>query len=170
MKKAIAFILSCSLTAAAVLQGIPANAAGAAEAEIAVQSVSGEFEYKVTDEEMKSCQVTGYTGDEAEIAVPETLDGYTVESIGSGAFSWGTMESVSLPDTVRTIETSAFAGCSALAVLELPDGITSIGGSAFSGCSSLAEFDYPMNWKTAGRSIFSRCSSLTEIRLSLIHI
>ena len=75
MKKAIAFILSCSLTAAAVLQGIPANAAGAAEAEIAVQSVSGEFEYKVTDEEMKSCQVTGYTGDEAEIAVPETLDG-----------------------------------------------------------------------------------------------
>lgn len=165
MKKAIAFILSCSLTAAAVLQGIPANAAGAAEAEIAVQSVSGEFEYKVTDEEMKSCQVTGYTGDEAEIAVPETLDGYTVESIGSGAFSWGTMESVSLPDTVRTIETSAFAGCSALAVLELPDGITSIGGGAFYGCSSLAEFDYPMNWKTAGSNIFFRCSSLTEIRV-----
>ena len=110
MRKAIAFILSCTLTAAAALQGIPARAAGAAETEISVQSVSGEFEYEVTDEETKSCQVTGYTGNETEIVIPETLDGYTVESIGRSAFSWGKMESISLPDTVKTIGRSAFTG------------------------------------------------------------
>ena len=165
MRKAIAFILSCTLTAAAALQGIPARAAGAAETEISVQSVSGEFEYEVTDEETKSCQVTGYTGNETEIVIPETLDGYTVESIGRSAFSWGKMESISLPDTVKTIGQSAFSGCSALAALEIPDSVESIGQSAFFGCSSLAEFDYPMNWKTAGMYIFSGCNSLTEIRV-----
>ena len=161
MRKAIAFILSCTLTAAAALQGIPARAAGAAETEISVQSVSGEFEYEVTDEETKSCQVTGYTGNETEIVIPETLDGYTVESIGRSAFSQGKMESISLPDTVTEIESYAFQS-SDLKTVELPEGLESMGSDVFSQCTALTEAEFPSGMKEIPSSTFSGCRSLTS--------
>ena len=161
MRKAIAFILSCTLTAAAALQGIPARAAGAAETEISVQSVSGEFEYEVTDEETKSCQVTGYTGNETEIVIPETLDGYIVESIGRSAFLWGKMESISLPDTVKTIESYAFQS-SDLKTVELPEGLESMGSGVFSGCTALTEAEFPSGMKEIPSSTFYECRSLTS--------
>ena len=45
--------------------------------------------------------------------------------------------SVTLPDSLTSIGSSAFQSCSSLASVTLPDSLTSIGSNAFSGCSKL---------------------------------
>lgn len=42
-----------------------------------------------------------------------------------------------IPNSVTSIESNAFYGCSALTAITIPEAVTSIGSSAFSGCTSL---------------------------------
>ena len=45
----------------------------------------------------------------------------------------------------------------------MPDSVETIGSSAFSGCSYLTKFRFPSNLKTIGYGAFYGCSSLSEI-------
>ena len=47
------------------------------------------------------------------------------------------LASITIPDAVTSIGSSAFSGCSGLTSINIPDGVTSIGSYAFSGCSGL---------------------------------
>ena len=50
--------------------------------------------------------------------------------------------SITIGDSVQTIGSSAFSGCSGLTEITIPDSVTSIGGFAFSGCSALKDVYY----------------------------
>ena len=87
-------------------------------------------------------RITGYDGDDAELTVPDELDGYPVREIGENAFSFcNSLTSVILPDSLSSIGDDAFSRCSFLTSITLPDSLTSIGGNPFSGCSSLVKID-----------------------------
>ena len=59
--------------------------------------------------------VTGYTGNAANVVVPETVKGFTVTVIGESAFENMTfIVSVKLPSTITVIMRRAFAGCTSL--------------------------------------------------------
>ena len=75
------------------------------------------------------------------------------------------LTTVLLPNTLTSIEKSAFKECASLIEIHFPASLTSIGEYAFSGCSSLTEIHLPANLTSIGRSTFSGCSSLTEINL-----
>lgn len=65
--------------------------------------------------------VTGYTGSEVVVVIPDTLDGLPVTAIGEGAFAgMDNLRAVSLPDSVQTVGFGAFAGCSAMTTLRTP--------------------------------------------------
>ena len=65
-----------------------------------------------------------------EYTIPES-----VTTIGSSAFSGcSSLISITIPDSVTTIGYSAFYGCSSIECITIPNSVTSIGGSAFSGC------------------------------------
>lgn len=53
--------------------------------------------------------ITGYTGDAADVVVPETINGYNVARIGYGAFTKSNYKSVTIPDSVYEIEDGAIA-------------------------------------------------------------
>ena len=68
-----------------------------------------------------------------------------------------------IPETVTTIEYSAFSGCSGLTGVTIPDSVTTIGDNAFRYCSSLETITLPGNLATLGDWVFAGCSSLKEI-------
>ena len=74
----------------------------------------------------------------ANIIIPATIDGYPVMSIGSGAFQGcDFVTSITIPNTVTTIENNAFEGCTGITELIIPISVTSIGNNVFSGCTGL---------------------------------
>lgn len=101
----------------------------------------GDFTYTVTD---GKAQVTGYTGAGGNVAVPETLGGASVTSIGYRAFNLcNSLTSITLPESVVSINDEAFSYCENLASISLPDGLTGIGSSAFSFCKALTSITIP---------------------------
>ena len=67
---------------------------------------------RLTDSELV---VVSYTGTDATIVIPETIEGMTVTKIGEGAFEGNTtLQSITLPDTITIIGARAFKGCTSL--------------------------------------------------------
>ena len=75
----------------------------------------------------------------------------------------GTATNISLPSDLSSIRTSAFYGCTSLALTSLPDGITIINEDAFYGCTSLALTSLPSKLARIRSYSFRGCTGLTRI-------
>jgi ubiquitin len=98
----------------------------------------------------------------------KTGDNYTipnsVTSIGSSAFYGCTsLTSITIGNGVTSIEEQAFLGCSSLTSITIPDGVTSIGEQVFNRCTSLTSITIPDGVTSIGFAAFYNCSSLTSI-------
>ena len=72
---------------------------------------------------------------------------------------------VEIPDNIKEIGFSAFAGCQDLKTIIIPDSVTSIGHSAFWGCNILENITIPDSVINIGDSTFRDCYSLTSITI-----
>ena len=91
----------------------------------------------------------------------------TITTIGYGAFSYcDLITEIIIPDSVVEIGGNAFTLCTSLTSIEIPESVTSIGTAAFSGCSSLTSIEIPNSVTTIGSSAFWGCKSLTSIGIS----
>ena len=92
-----------------------------------------------------------------------------ITTIGVSIFEGctGLSGGLTIPSTVKTIDSGAFNGCTHIESLVLPDGITTINGGikgAFSGCTSLSgKLVIPSTVTTIGAGAFSNCSSLDSL-------
>ena len=104
----------------------------------------------------------------ANINIPTAIDGYSVISIGSGAFQGcDTFTELTIPETVTAIENNAFAGCTGLTDLTIPRSVTSIGNGAFSGCISLFRIILCSKIPpTMGTEVLYDCSATVCVPLS----
>ena len=93
----------------------------------------------------QTCVIMGIgTCTDQNVVIPPTIDGYTVTTIGNGAFrNCSELTSIVIPDTVTGIEGGAFDYCTGLTSIEIPDSVTSIGDSAFRGCEGLTSIEIP---------------------------
>ena len=85
------------------------------------------------------------------------------------------LESITLPQNIRTIDYSAFADCSNLKTVTFGGGLTgsnkkdvlvNINGSSFKNCSSLEVVEFPSTVKSVGQSAFEGCNKLQFVYLS----
>ncbi len=126
--------------------------------------ISGDYAYDMVDE--TSIQITNYNGSEVNLVVPEKIDGFNVVKIGYGAFAeCKSIETVSLPNTLKTIDYYAFSQCTQLKEINLPSTITSIGRYAFAGCHSMQKAIIPEKIRSLGYGVFFDCINLSEVTL-----
>ena len=122
--------------------------------------------YTVFDETAKTCVVARNIVS-GEVVIPAIAsDGtseYAVISIGNDAFSYCSLTSVTIPESVTSIGKTAFYSCSSLNSVMIPNSVTYIGEHAFSGCSSLTSVTIPESMTSIESSVFSGCSSLTSM-------
>lgn len=129
-----------------------------------VVSSEGDFTWEETN---GGAKVTGYTGTDTAIVIPETLGGLNVVAIGSSAFSSSTITGVKLPDSVVTVEAMAFYYCTTLVEVTMGNAVEVIGDEAFEGCVALKVLNLNDNLKTIGTMAFGMCTSLEGVDLPM---
>ena len=113
----------------------------------------------------------GFTGEANEkLVIPAVFEDngtwYRVTSIGICAFyGCSGLASVTIPDTVATIDGYAFGGCSNLTSVTIGDSVTTISGTAFWCCSNLTSVIIPDSVTTIGYEAFAGCSNLTSVTI-----
>ena len=128
------------------------------------------LKYKITSD---SVTITGCDNNASgELVIPDTIKGKPVTTIGEMAFFRTrflsiprSLTSITLPDSVTSIGSSAFRGCKNLTSITIPNSVTSIGESAFWGCASLTSITIPNSVTSIGENAFYLCKNLTSITL-----
>ena len=115
-----------------------------------------------------TAEITGYSGKEAEITIPEQVeDEIRVTSIGSGVFANNEiLKSVTIPDGVVSIGDHSFAECKVLQSVSLPESLQWLGNLVFQGDIELSEISLPENLIRIGMNPFDRCDSLESLDIS----
>lgn len=72
-------------------------------------------------------------------------------------------KNTTIPNSVKSIETNAFAYCSGLISVAIPNSVTSIGSSAFEGCDGLTSITIPDSVIRIGDRVFLYCDNLKEV-------
>ena len=90
-----------------------------------------------------------------------------VTNIGSYAFyGCENLQTVSLPNSIASIDDNSFQYCEALTDIILPDSVTNIGREAFEGCKNLTSIHFPGSIETISMYAFNDCTKLTDITFS----
>ncbi len=134
------------------------------DAGVMLLAAAADFRYNVSDEDRKTIEITGYTGNDTNVVIPGEIDGYTVTGIGEYAFEYCEgLAGIEIPEGVASIGDCAFYGCNGLTDIEIPEGVTSIGNSAFFNCEGLTGVEIPESVTSIGNWVFNNCSSLTSM-------
>ncbi|MCD7945373.1 MAG: leucine-rich repeat domain-containing protein [Clostridiales bacterium] len=129
-------------------------------------------------------------GDGAPLALPETIEGCPVTSLGPDCFGGGAwtgerdcliaaapeelpplsrtdspLTRLTIPETVTSIGDRAFARCSGLKRLTLPANLTHLGARAFQSCGSLERIRLPEGLVDLPDYAFSQCRRLERVTL-----
>jgi hypothetical protein len=83
-----------------------------------------------------SITITGYSGSDSTVVIPDTINGYPVTSIGADSFISAGLTSIMISSNVTSIGISAFVG-SGLTSVTIGRNVNSIGTAAFADCQSL---------------------------------
>lgn len=129
-------------------------------------TATSESAYTYTVNDDGTISITGYSGDETNLELPATLDGYVVSAIADHAFeaNWD-MVSITMPNGLTSIGESAFMDCTALTTVSIPETVSEIRRAAFAGCTSLASVTLPETVSTVQEEAFTGCTALTQLTI-----
>ena len=111
--------------------------------------VQAQFDYTINN---GTVTITGYTGSGGAVTIPAMISGLPVASIGDSAFAFVDWS-------------GSGSNCQYIVSVTIPDSVTSIGSSAFYHCSSLTNVTLGTNVTTVGEAAFSSCSNLTSVTI-----
>ena len=87
--------------------------------------------------------VIGIESPDRDIIIPASHGGEPATGIGDEAFKDCTgLTSITIPDSVTSIDSVLFMGCTGLTSITIPDSVASIGRSACSGCKRLTSISF----------------------------
>ena len=95
----------------------------------------------------KTASLLQYDGFEENIIVPEKIDNYTINELGTSAFYYGktysgvNVNSIKLPDTIEIIGDSTFFDLDDIDSIKINKNVKKIGKRTFSGCSKIEKIE-----------------------------
>ncbi|MGN1019884.1 MAG: leucine-rich repeat protein [Aristaeellaceae bacterium] len=99
-----------------------------------------------------------------EVSIPAEVDGCAVTALESGLFqNWSGITALTMPDTLRAMQSSAVCYMDGLTEVRLNDGLEYIGYGNFDNCAALTSVTVPASVRVVEAS-FRSCDSLKEIR------
>ncbi|QIB68551.1 leucine-rich repeat protein [Aminipila butyrica] len=112
-------------------------------------------------------EITAYLGNDwTNLIIPSQVDGAPVTGIADGVFSGKTsIQTVQLPDSLKTIGKEAFYGCSALKSVTFGSGVVSLGSGAFAVCNGLTSIMLPEGIQQIPEKAFLGCLQLSSVTL-----
>ena len=131
--------------------------------QIRMTAWEGDYGYQVNID-TNTIKITKFDGGSTAV-IPSTIEGRSVTEIGSMAFAGDdvirSLANVTIPDSVTTIGSGAFASCE-LKSITIPSSVTSIGMHAF-GFRCYEDPDGPTYcWKVSDFAIFGESGSAAE--------
>lgn len=110
------------------------------------------------------------------VTIPSSMDGLPVLKIGESTFSQyngnintyygnNSITSVTIPPSVTSIGTYAFANCINMTSVTFGNSLTSIGYGSFLLCSGLTSVTIPSSVTSISAYAFDRCSGLTNVTI-----
>ena len=100
------------------------------------------------------------------LTIPETINGYTVTTIGNSAFyDCRNLQAVIIPNSVTTIGGHAFYNCDGLTSITIPGSVTKIGSYAFYCCDNISEIILPNSITAINENTFAMCENLQKITI-----
>ena len=124
-----------------------------------------DFTYTISNNQVT---ITGYTGTDAEVAIPATIYYNPVVAIGGSAFIDNTsITSISIPSSVTSIGQNAFRG-SGLKNITFGDNskLEAIGSGAFYDCINLESIAIPSSVTSIGVMAFANCNSINRVDIT----
>ncbi len=120
----------------------------AADKQFAGQMILGDTktyeQYKYVELENNKAAIDEYTGLDVNVTIPKTINGREVTIICNHAFYQNsTVQTITLPDTTKQIESGAFSKCSNLMTVNIPSTIDFIGLDFFDNCPKLKNYTIP---------------------------
>lgn len=108
---------------------------------IVEEKISGDYTYGVLPD--GTAIILHYDGTDTNLVIPEKIDGYEVSVIKGEAFPYcNTVETLTIPNTVKHIDVYAFYYLSNLHTIKLGGGVEVIGVNAFFGCYNIQQVVY----------------------------
>jgi hypothetical protein len=135
---------------------------------VPAQSGSGDnFDYTVNPGATNTITVTLYTGSDANVTIPTTINNLTVTTVGNGSKSVfsDSLASVIIPDSVTTVGNNTFFSCIFLASATLGNGVSQIGDQAFWSCWELTNVTFGASVTSIGDDAFGLCYTLTSLTI-----
>ncbi len=126
------------------------------------------YEYDDETGEAKVC--SAFSNIDPNVVIPsevKTYNGrvYKVTGILNECFRNMIIQTVEIPETVKTIGDRAFQGCVYLRSVNLPDGLNYLGMNVFQNCESLTTITIPESLTEIRDRAFQHCKSLLSIKL-----
>ena len=142
-----------------------------------IEYTSGDFAYILLED--GTAEITDYSGEADTLSIPDTIDGYSVTSIGDRAFyGCKSLTEVSIPDSVASIGVNPFSYCLNLTQISVSPNhptLTTADGVLFSketrelicypSALTAEQYAAPQGIISIGDYAFSYCSSLTEVSI-----
>lgn len=104
-------------------------------------------------------KIKAYLGNEANLVVPETVNGIVPTKLGENIFKNSNIESIILPDTVTSIGNNAFYNTGLKSITA--NGVRYLNERCFYGCEQLAEINFP-DLREIGTEALFDCKLLTQ--------
>ncbi|MDE6656441.1 MAG: leucine-rich repeat protein, partial [Anaeroplasmataceae bacterium] len=138
-----------------------------------------EIVYRFGNQDLENCFIVDYNSEGLayyqgileDLTIPQVIDGVTIRTICSGAFTSTKVVNVILPNTTTEIQSNAFCDCKNLETVLAPN-VKNIGNYAFQSCPKfmyLTDEYFPEVTKI-GAYAFYQCENLRDISLSKVEI